>query len=95
MVSPAFWGGAALFSVALALDGLRCWIPVEDWKRKLLGPAWNMKKEAACRDFIEQFHLTGLDPEDDSDQDVIDAIAISEAAALFSKKELKKWAVKW
>jgi hypothetical protein len=92
VVSPAGWGMAALFSVNA---DMRVWIPTEEWKRKLLGSAWNMKKESACRNFIEMFQLTGLDPEDDSDQDEIDAIAIAESGRRFTKKELKKWAVKW
>jgi hypothetical protein len=92
VVSPAGWGMAALFSVNA---DMRVWIPTEEWKRKLLGSAWNMKKESACRNFIEMFQLTGLDPENDSDQDEIDAIAIAESGRRFTKKELKKWAVKW
>jgi hypothetical protein len=95
VVSPAGWGMAALFSVQLAPDGMRVWIPVEDWKRKLLGSAWNMKKENACRNFVEMFKLVGLDPDNDSDQDEIDAVAIAEAGQRFTRKELKKWQVKW
>lgn len=95
VVSPAGWGMAALFSTLLAPDGMRVWIPVEDWKRKLLGSAWNMKKASACRNFVEMFKLEGLDPEDDADQDEIDAIAIGEAGQRFTRKELKKWQVKW
>jgi hypothetical protein len=95
VVSPAGWGMAALFSTPLAPDGMRVWIPVEDWKRKLLGSAWNMKKESACRNFVEMFKLQGLDPENDADQDEIDAIAIGEAGQRFTRKELKKWQVKW
>jgi hypothetical protein len=92
VVSPAGWGMAALFSVEAEM---RCWVPVEDWKRKLLGSAWNMKKEVACASFVQMFKLTGLDPKNESDQDVIDAIAIGEAGALFTRRELKKWIVKW
>jgi len=95
VVSPAGWGMAGLFSTPLAPDGMRVWIPVEDWKRKLLGSAWNMKKESACRNFVEMFRLTGLDPENDADQDEIDAIAIGEAGQRFTRRELKKWLVKW
>lgn len=95
VISPAGWGMAALFSVNLAPDGMRVWIPTEQWKRKLLGSAWNMKKESACRNFVEMFKLTNLDPEKDADQDEIDAIAIGEAGQRFTRKELKKWQVKW
>lgn len=83
---------AALFS---SNADMRLWIPVEDWKRKLLGSAWNMKKENACRNFVEQFKLTGLDPENERDQDEIDAVAIAEAVGLFTRKEIKEWLVKW
>ncbi len=95
VISPAGWGMAALFSVQLVPDGMRVWIPTEQWKRKLLGSAWNMKKESACRNFIEMFKLVGLDPENDADQDEIDAVAIAEAGQRFTRKELKKWQVKW
>jgi hypothetical protein len=95
VVSPAGWGMAALFSTALAPDGLRVWIPTEEWKRKLLGSAWNMRKDKACRNFVEMFGLKGLDPENEADQDEIDAIAIGEAGQRFTRKELKKWQVKW
>lgn len=95
VVSPAGWGMAGMFSVQLAPDGMRVWIPTEDWKRKLLGSAWNMRKDKACRNFVEMFRLTGLDPENDADQDEIDAIAIGEAGQRFTRKELKKWAVHW
>lgn len=92
VVSPAFWGGAALFSIQATR---RAWVSIEDWKRKLLGSAWNMKKEAACANFVQMFKLKGLDPLDDSDQDAIDAIAICEAGHRFTEKELKKWLVKF
>lgn len=95
MVSPAGWGMAALFSTSIAPDGMRVWIPVEAWKRKLLGSAWNMRKDKACRNFCEMFALRGLDPENDADQDEIDAIAIAQAGQRFTRKELKKWAVQW
>ncbi len=95
VISPAGWGMAGLFSVQLAPDGMRVWIPTEAWKRKLLGSAWNMKKANACRNFVEMFHLAGLDPDKDSDQDEIDAVAIAEAGQRFTRKELKKWQVKW
>ncbi len=92
---PAGWGMAGLFSVQLAPDGMRVWIPLEVWKRKLLGSAWNMRKDKACRNFSEMFKLEGLDPEDDADQDEIDATAIGEAGQRFTRKELKRWQVKW
>jgi hypothetical protein len=92
VVSPAGWGMAALFSLNVET---RLWVPVEDWKRKLLGSAWNMKKENACRNFVEMFKLTGLDPENERDQDEIDAVAIAEAVGLFTRKEIKEWLVKW
>ncbi len=95
VISPAGWSMAALFSVQLAPDGLRVWIPTEQWKRKLLGSAWNMKKANACANFVEMFKLVGLDPENDADQDEIDAVAIAEAGQRFTRKELKKWQVKW
>lgn len=95
VVSPAGWGMAGLFSVRLASDGMRVWIPTEDWKRKLLGSAWNMKKASACANFVEMFKLKGLDPNDDADQDEIDAIAIAEAGQRFTRRELRKWAVSW
>jgi hypothetical protein len=95
VISPAGWSMAALFSVDLAPDGMRVWIPTEQWKRKLLGSAWNMKKASACANFVEMFKLNGLDPENDSDQDEIDAVAIAEAGQRFTRKELKKWQVKW
>lgn len=95
VVSPAGWGMAGLFSVQLAPDGMRVWMPVEDWKRKLLGSAWNMKKENACRNFVEMFELKGLDADDEADQDEIDAVAIAEAGQRFTRRELKKWAVSW
>jgi hypothetical protein len=41
------------------------------------------------------FKLVGLDPDNDSDQDEIDAVAIAEAGQRFTRKELKKWQVKW
>lgn len=86
---------AGLFAVRLASDGMRVWIPTEDWKRKLLGSAWNMKKASACANFVEMFKLKGLDPNDDADQDEIDAIAIAEAGQRFTRRELRKWAVSW
>lgn len=92
---PAGWGMAGLFSVQLAPDGMRVWIPLEAWKRKLLGSAWNMRKDKACRNFCEMFRLEGLDPENDADQDEIDAIAIANAGQRFTRKELKQWQVKW
>lgn len=92
VVSPAFWGGAALFSVQA---DQRAWIPVEDWKRKLLGSAWNMKKAVACANIVQLLKLKDLDPEDDSDQDIIDACGIREAASRFTRKEIKKWLVSW
>lgn len=92
VISPAFWGGAAVFSVQAER---RIAVSPEQWKRKLLGAAWNMEKRAACRNFVDFFNLEGLDPEDDGDQDVIDAIAISEAGALFTEKEIKKCLIKW
>jgi hypothetical protein len=95
VVSPAGWGMAALFSTHIAPDGIRVWMPVEVWKRKLLGSAWNMKKASACANFVEMFGLKGLDPEDDADQDEIDAIAIAEAGQRFTRRELKKHAVHW
>jgi hypothetical protein len=95
VISPAGWSMAALFSIDLAPDGMRVWIPTEQWKRKLLGSAWNMKKAAACSNFVEMFKLTGLDPENDADQDEIDAVAIAEAGQRFTRKELKKWQVQW
>lgn len=95
VISPAGWSMAALFSVGLAPDGMRVWIPTEQWKRKLLGSAWNMKKANACRNFVDMFKLMGLDPDDDNDQDEIDAVAIAEAGQRFTRKELKKWQVKW
>jgi hypothetical protein len=95
VISPAGWSMAALFSVDLAPDGMRVWIPTEQWKRKLLGSAWNMKKASACANFVEMFKLVGLDPENDADQDEIDAVAIAEAGQRFTRKELRKWQVKW
>jgi hypothetical protein len=95
VVSPAGWGMAGMFACPLTPGGMRVWIPVEDWKRKLLGSAWNMRKESACRNFVEMFKLTGLDPENERDQDEIDAVAIAEAGGRFTRKELKAWQVKW
>lgn len=95
VISPAGWGMAALFSVQLVPDGMRVWIPTEQWKRKLLGSAWNMKKAQACANFVQMFHLVGLDPENDADQDEIDAVAIAEAGQRFTRRELRKWLVKW
>lgn len=95
VVSPAGWGMAALFSLQLAPDGMRVWIPTEDWKRKLLGSPWNMRKDKACANFVEMFKLEGLDPENERDQDEIDAVAIAEAGQRFTRRELKKWAVAW
>lgn len=94
VVSPAGWAMAGLFSVPITEDGMRVWIPTEDWKRKLLGAAWNMKKEAACRNFCDMFGLS-FNPENEKDQDVIDAVAIMEAGSRFTRKELKQWVVKF
>jgi hypothetical protein len=48
-----------------------------------------------CGNIVQAFSLKGLDPRDENDQDVIDAIGIAEAASLFTRKELKRWAVMW
>lgn len=95
VLSPAGWGMAGMFSVPLAPGGLRVWLPMKEWKQKLLGSAWNARKAAACANLVDMFHLVGLDPENDLDQDAIDAIAIGEAAQRFTRKELKKWHVEW
>jgi hypothetical protein len=96
VISPAGWGMAGLFSVPITPDGMRVWIPTKAWKSKLFGGAfWNAKKEVFCGNIVQAFSLKGLDPRDENDQDVIDAIGIAEAASLFTRKELKRWAVMW
>lgn len=96
VISPAGWGMAGLFSVPITPDGMRVWIPTKAWKSKLLGGAfWNAKKDVFCANIVQAFSLKGLDPRDENDQDVIDAIGIAEAVSLFSRKELKRWAVMW
>jgi hypothetical protein len=95
VVSPAGWGMAALFSVQLAPDGMRVWIPMEEWKNKLIPNGARMKKEAFCANLVQMFKLEGLDPEKDADQDEIDAVGIAEAGLRFTWKELRKWAVHW
>lgn len=87
VVSPAFWGGAALFSVQAEL---RVWLPVEMWKRKLLGSAWNMKKEAACENIREMLRLPA-----DWSLDQLDACGVAHAASLMTAKELKGFTVRW
>lgn len=94
VISPAGWAMAGLFSVPITPDGMRVWIPTKQWKAKLFGGAfWNAKKSVFCANICQEFKLTGLDPEDENDQDVIDAIGIAEAASRFTRKELKKWRV--
>lgn len=96
VVSPAGWGMAALFSVPITPDGMRVWIPTKEWKSKLFGASvWNAKKEVFCGWICQEFRLTDLDPEDESDQDDIDAIGLAEALSRFKLKELKKWQVRW
>lgn len=95
VVSPAGWGMAGLFSVQLAPDGLRCWIPMEDWKEKIYRGGSRTKKEVFCANLVKEFRLMGLDSENEKDQDVIDAIGLAEAVTRFDRKELKKWLVKW
>lgn len=95
VVSPAGWGMAGLFSVELAPAGIRCWIPMEDWKERIYRGGSRTKKEVFCTNLVKEFGLHGLDPEADKDQDVIDAIGLAEAVTRFTQKELKKWLVKW
>lgn len=96
VISPAGWGMAGLFSVLITADGMRVWIPTKAWKSALFGEAyWNIKKANFCRWIIDAFKLTGLDPENESDQDVIDAIGVAEAGSRFTPRELKKWRVQW
>lgn len=95
VISPAGWGMAALFSIQLASDGLRLWLPMELWKEKIYRGGSRTKKSVFCAQIVKEFRLVGLDPEDDKDQDVIDAIGLAEAVTRFERKELKKWHVKW
>jgi hypothetical protein len=95
VISPAGWGMAGMFSLQLAGDGLRCWIPMEAWKEKIYRGGSRTKKAVFCAQLVKEFRLVGLDPEDESDQDVIDAIGLAEAVTRFDRKELKKWHVKW
>jgi hypothetical protein len=95
VISPAGWGMAALFSVQLSPDGMRVWLPMEAWKEKIYRGGSRTKKSVFCGNIIQEFKLHGLDPEDEKDQDVIDAIGFTEALTRFSRKELKKWQVKW
>ena len=96
VMSPAGWGMAGLFSCNVTDDGMRVWIPTKAWKSKLFGePFWNAKKAVFCANIVQAFGLKGLDPEDDSDQDVIDAIGVAEAGSRFTRKELKAWLVRW
>lgn len=95
VISPAGWGMAALFSVQLAPDGLRCWVPMDAWKERMYRGGARTKKSVFCANIIKEFKLHGLDAEDDKDQDVIDAIGFAEALTRFSKKELQPWRVRW
>lgn len=96
VISPAGWGMAALFSVPVMPDGMRVWIPTKAWKSKLFGERfWNAKKAVFCANIVQAFKLTGLDPENEKDQDAIDAIGVAEAGSRFTRKELKTWLVKW
>lgn len=95
VISPAGWGMAGMFSLQLAPDGMRCWIPMEDWKEKIYRGGSRTKKEVFCANLVKEFRLVGLDAEDEKDQDVIDAIGLAEAVTRFTRKELKKWHVKW
>lgn len=95
VVSPAGWGMAALFSCNVTADGVRLWVPMEAWKDKAYANGARTKKSAFCAWLVADYRLQGLDPEDDSDQDVIEAIGLFKTLAKFSQRELKKWIVKW
>jgi len=95
VVSPAGWGMAALFACNVTADGVRLWIPMEAWKDKAYPNGARTKKEAFCGWLVADFKLKGLDPESDSDQDVIEAIGLFKTLAKFSRKDLNKWRVKW
>ena len=68
---------------------------MEDWKEKIYRGGSRTKKEVFCANLVKEFRLTGLDAEDEKDQDVIDAIGLAEAVTRFTRRELKKWAVSW
>lgn len=95
VVSPAGWGMAALFSCQLAPGGLRVWVPMEAWKEKTFRGGARTKKEVFCRNLVQMYRLEGLDPTNDNDQDIIEAVGLAEALTKFDRKELKKWHVKW
>lgn len=94
LIVPAGWGMAALFSCGLVPGGIRAWVPVEAWKRKLFGSFWNARKDVFCRNICQEFGLT-LDPDNARQQDEIDAIGIMHAAGRFTRRELMQWEVKW
>lgn len=95
VVSPAGWGMAALFSCNTTADGVRLWVPMEAWKDKAYPNGSRTKKEAFCGWIVADLGLKGLDPEDDNDQDVIEAVGLAETISRFTRKELNKWRVKW
>lgn len=95
VVSPAGWGMAALFSCNVTADGVRLWVPMEAWKDKAYPNGARTKKSAFCGWLVADLQLTGLDPEADRDQDIIEAIGLSETLARFTRKELNNWRVKW
>ncbi len=96
------WARQGLMTLAAgAMAGLwavqaerRIVLPPSVWKNKLIDLGGSLPKAVACRNLVRLLKLpTDLDPEDDADQDTIDAIGIHAAIAKLSAKELKKYAV--
>jgi hypothetical protein len=91
LMTLAGGGMAALFAVDAAL---RLVLPPRIWKGKLIDNGGALPKAVACRNLKRLLRMPDdLDPEDDADQDVIDAIGIHAAIAKLKAKELKQYAV--
>jgi hypothetical protein len=85
-----FWAGAPLFAVNAAVHVV---LPPRVWKEKIIRGGSTFPKAVFCRWVVKLFKLPAeLDPEDDSDQDTIDAIGIYEASKKLTPKELKTYA---
>lgn len=95
ILSPGGWGMAALFSCSVVEGGWRLWVPMEAWKDRAYANGARTKKSVFCAWLVKDNKLTGLDPENDADQDVIEAIGLAVTLAKFSRKEMKPWRVAW
>lgn len=90
LMTLSFGAGAGLFAVDAAV---RVVLPPAVWKNKLVRGGVGLPKAVFCRNIVQLFKLPAdLDPEDDADQDKIDAIGILEAAKKLTPKEIKKHA---